>query len=93
MLPLIGLPWQHSNTSQSGRVFVPRKAVLIWHKHVMDNPPATYDVPPNAPAQPWPYLSMYMLDIDASTDTTYMFTLAPVMLTKNVSFCSLKNKT
>ena len=36
-LPLIGLPWQHSNASQCGWVFVPRKAVLIWHKHVMDN--------------------------------------------------------
>ena len=57
-LPLIGLPWQHSNASQSGWVFVPRKAVLIWHKHVMDNPPVTPDVLPNAPAQPWPYLSM-----------------------------------
>ena len=31
------------------------------------------NAPPNAPAQPWLYLSMYMLDIDASTDTTYMF--------------------
>ena len=30
--------WQHSDVSQSGRVFVPRKAVIIWHKHVMDNP-------------------------------------------------------
>ena len=39
-LPLIGLPWQHSNASQSGWVFVPRKAVLIWHKHIMDNAPA-----------------------------------------------------
>ena len=53
---------------------MPRKAVLIWHKHIMDNPPATPDVPPNVPAQPWPYLSMYMLDIDASTDMTYVFT-------------------
>ena len=101
-LPLIGLPWQHSNASQSGRVFVPRKAVLIWHKHVMDNPPAATDALPNAPAQPRPYLSMYMLDIDASTDTTYVFTCSclsvsafevPVMLSKNVSFCPLKNKT
>ena len=39
MLPLIGLPWQHSNASQSGWVFVLRKAVLIWQKHLMDNPP------------------------------------------------------
>ena len=38
-LPLIGSPWQHSNASQSGRVFVPRKAALIWHKHVVDIPP------------------------------------------------------
>ena len=36
MLPRIGLPWQHSNASQSGQVFVPRKAVLTWHRHVMD---------------------------------------------------------
>ena len=42
-----------------------------------------------------------MSDIDASTDTTYMFTCSclsvntsevPVVLTENVSFCSLKNK-
>ena len=39
----------------------------------MDNPPATTDGPPNTQAQPWPYLSMYMLDIDASTDMTYVF--------------------
>ena len=38
----------------------------------MDNPPATPNVPPNAPAQPRPCWSMYMLDIDASTDTTYV---------------------
>ena len=44
-LPLIGLPWQHSNASQSGWIFVPRKAVLIWHKHIMDNPPVTADAP------------------------------------------------
>ena len=31
---------------------------------------------PNAPALPRPYLRMYMLDIDASTDTTYVFTFA-----------------
>ena len=62
----------------------------------MDNLPAT----PVVPAQSWPYVSMHMLDIDASTDMTYMFTClclsaseVPVMLTKNVSFCSLKNKT
>ena len=29
---------------------------------------------PDTPAQQWPYLSMHMLDIDASTDTTYMST-------------------
>ena len=81
-LPLIGSPWQCSNASQSGRVFVPRKAVLIWHKHVMDNPPAATDALPNAPAQPRPYLSMYMLDIDASTDTTYVFTCEPCKLKK-----------
>ena len=59
MLPLTGLPWQHSNASQSGR-----------DKYIMDNPP----LPPNASAQPWPYLSMYMLDINSSIDTSYMFT-------------------
>ena len=69
-LPLIGLPWQHSNASQSGWVFVPRKAVLIWHKHIMDNAPAIPIVSSNAPAQPRPYSSMCILDIDASTDTT-----------------------
>ena len=52
---------------------MPRKAALIWHKHVMDNSPAAPDAPPNAPAQPWPYVTMYMLDRDASTDTTYVF--------------------
>ena len=77
MLPLIGSPWQHSNASQSGWVFVPRKAALIWHKHVMDNPPAISDVLPNAPAQSRPFLSVYMLDKDASTDTTYVFTCEP----------------
>ena len=70
-LPLIDLPWQHSNASQSVWIFVSRKAVFIWHKHVMDNPPATTNAPPNAPAQLLPYLSMYMLNIDASTDMTY----------------------
>ena len=59
MLPLTDLPWQHSNASQSGR-----------DKYIMDNPP----LPPNASAQPWPYLSMYMLDINSSIDTSYMFT-------------------
>ena len=44
---------------------------------VMDNPPATTDAPRNAAAQPWPHWSMYMLDIDASTDTTYVFTCEP----------------
>ena len=73
-LLLTGFPWQHSNASQSGWVFVPRKAVLIWHQHIVDNPPVTLDAPLNTPAQPWPYLSMYMLDINASTDTTYVFT-------------------
>ena len=37
-------------------------------------PSATPNVPPNTPAQPRPYLSMYMLDIDAFIDTTYMVT-------------------
>ena len=37
-LPVIGLPSQRFNASQSGRVFLPRKAVLIWHTHVLDCP-------------------------------------------------------
>ena len=65
---------------------MPRKAVLIEHKHVMDDPPTTPDAPPNAPVQPWPYLSMYMLDIDASTDMTYMFTCEPCKPNNNKTF-------
>ena len=70
-LPLVGLPWQHSIASQ--RVGLCAKEDSA-HK---DNPPATPDVPLNVPAQPRPYLSMHMLDIDASTDTTYVFTCEP----------------
>ena len=88
-LLLIGSPWQHSNASQSGRVFVPRKAVLlIWHKHVMDNPPPAPDVP----AQQWLYLSMYMLDIDASTDAAYVSHVSPASR-KQLKFRLQRNAT
>ena len=55
---------------------------------------------PNMPAHPWLYLRMYMLDVDASTDTTHVFTCSCLSVwsschvdQKKVSFCSLKNKT
>ena len=47
--------------------------MLIWQKHVMDDPLAT-TMTPECASPTRPYLSMYMLDIDASADTTYVFT-------------------